>query len=51
MVKGQLSIVNCPLGTCDAFTKATGRLKELSIKKKLCLSGGQAGLCVFILSN
>ena len=29
----QLSIVNCPLGTCDAFTKATSRLKELSIKK------------------
>ena len=26
-------MVNCPLGTCDAFTKATGRLKELSIKK------------------
>jgi len=26
----ELSTVNCPLGTCDAFTKATGRLKELS---------------------
>ena len=33
-VKGQCLIVNCPLGTCDAFTKATGRLKELSIKKR-----------------
>ena len=32
MVNGQWSILNCPLGTCDAFTKATGRLKELSIK-------------------
>ena len=31
-VNGQRSILNCPLGTCDAFTKATGRLKELSIK-------------------
>ena len=30
IVNGQLSIVNC----------------QLSIKKKLCLSGGQAGLCV-----
>jgi len=30
-VNGQSSIVNSPLGTCDAFTKATGRLKELSI--------------------
>ena len=27
----EFSIVNSPLGTCDAFTKATGRLKELSI--------------------
>ena len=31
LVRHQLSIINCPLGTCDAFTKATGRLKELSI--------------------
>ena len=28
-VKGEKN--NSPLGTCDAFTKATGRLKELSI--------------------
>ena len=27
----EFSIFNSPLGTCDAFTKATGRLKELSI--------------------
>ena len=37
-LNGQLSIIcyrcsnhNSPLGTCDAFTKATGRLKEFSI--------------------
>ena len=30
-MRNESQIINCPLGTCDAFTKATGRLKELSI--------------------
>ena len=49
-VNGQLSIVNYPLGTCDAFTKATGRLKELSIKKNSAYPVDKQG-SVFLFSQ
>ena len=40
LIPSGVRIINCPLGTCDAFTKATGRLKELSIVNYQNLSSG-----------
>ena len=39
-------ILNSPLGTCDAFTKATGRLKEFSILN--CLDIGTGSGCIAV---